>query len=250
MIPSVHRQEWYDIYTKPESKALCVFVHGYGGSHSSKHWGNVPELISYDPELNNVDFCFWGYTTSRSFFANFYPFMNKSKKLSSLDLISYNLCSHLETIFCQNQYQTILLIGHSMGGLISCLAATKLIESRSEVNIDRILLYATPMSAPEVAVVGSRFAPFNPHLRLLGNSKKIHNIMKVKVPIIQRNSCPIDYIFCCADEVLEYDEGVEFKSRKHINARHSWMQDSCDYSTEAYIALKNWVVMAAKDYRQ
>lgn len=89
---------------RDSNKTLAVFVHGFTGDHV-KTWGELPDLLAKDKSLDKVDFLFWGYPTK--LFGN-------NEKLGTIG-------KHFKTeidYLPKNKYKNIVLVAHSMGGLV------------------------------------------------------------------------------------------------------------------------------------
>jgi pimeloyl-ACP methyl ester carboxylesterase len=130
---------------------LIVFVHGLNG-HQYKTWGNFPQLFL---DCGQEDVGLYGYKSG---------FARIGRLTARFDQQTEELAHQLRDC----GYSQIVLIGHSMGGLL-CLAAIRhLIDTGASVAIHRIagiVLVGTPQA-------GSTRVPFwakwiSPDLKLL-----------------------------------------------------------------------------------
>ena len=111
---------------------IAIFVHGFTCDYL-KTWGKLPDLLQADASLDQYDFFFWGYP-SRLFGQN-ENIGSTGKYLKSN--IDYRL----------NRYQDVVLIGHSMGGLvIRSYIIQSLIDGKGNDlnNIADVLLFGVP----------------------------------------------------------------------------------------------------------
>jgi pimeloyl-ACP methyl ester carboxylesterase len=116
---------------------LVIFVHGLGGSRYGEKstWGNFPRLIFED--IPQVDIGMYQYRTAAGRF-----FSTKSVSLHDESRVFADLLR--DTL---SGYSTIVLIGHSMGGLLCKAVIHQLVVSRERNALTRIgglILMATP----------------------------------------------------------------------------------------------------------
>jgi pimeloyl-ACP methyl ester carboxylesterase len=97
-----------------KNRSVVVFIHGLGGrSHGKKRtWINLPDFLWDD--VPEVDIAFHSYITlfSRLRFWRSYPLREEAKALAD----------HLALM----SYSNIILIGHSLGGVLARLALKQL----------------------------------------------------------------------------------------------------------------------------
>jgi hypothetical protein len=116
---------------------LVIFVHGLGGSRYGKKstWGNFPGLIFED--IQEVDVGMYQYRTATGRF-----FSSKSISLQDESRVFADLLRDQLA-----KYSTIVLIGHSMGGLLCKALIHQLVTSGDHNTLARIgglILMATP----------------------------------------------------------------------------------------------------------
>lgn len=147
---------------KSKNKSLILFVHGFTGG--IKTWmgdNRIPDYLLKDLEIfNNFDLDYFEYYTKfldkidkAHWLASFLPFFKKRKfkKNLSIDDIKDILFSHIDVKF--NEYQNIVIIAHSMGGLISKAVILKLIEeNRNKINL--FISLAVPHNGSNLANIG------------------------------------------------------------------------------------------------
>ena len=116
---------------------LALFVHGLGGRRYGKHstWGNFPRFMSEDfPELD-IGMYQYRTLTGRFVFTKSVSLEEEARVFA--DVVRDQLAS----------YANIVLIGHSMGGLL-CKAVIHELVGRGDRNtlerIGGLMLMATP----------------------------------------------------------------------------------------------------------
>ncbi|PON14871.1 hypothetical protein C2W62_26795 [Candidatus Entotheonella serta] len=111
---------------------LAIFVHGFIGDYLET-WGKFPELLQADSSLDNYDFLFWGYPSR--FFRQNEDIGTTGKHLKS------------EIDYLAKPCAKIVLIGHSMGGLVirSYLVQAFIDGKGRDLNtIADVLLFGVP----------------------------------------------------------------------------------------------------------
>ncbi len=121
---------------------LILFIHGLGGT--KKSFGDFKTLIQNDDYLSNFDVAHYEYTTS--LFA--IPLISKFPKIQSL---SNDLKGTIESHF--QEYDEIILVCHSMGGLIAKKYLLEELESIKQFKnkVSKVVLYATPNLGSDLA---------------------------------------------------------------------------------------------------
>ncbi len=128
-----------------------VFVHGLTG-HFLTTWGCFPDLIVEDPELDHCDVLCWGYPSR--FAANWWRVPYIGRRLPELGQIANALDTELRNPEIASSNGDLVLVGHSMGGLVILqflLSCSKTREGRDRLRrIRQVLLYASPTQGAEV----------------------------------------------------------------------------------------------------
>jgi pimeloyl-ACP methyl ester carboxylesterase len=121
-----------------QNRKLVVFVHGLGGRRYMT-WGNLPEFLFDD---------------SSDFDIGLYDYASGARRLLRRDSIALNThARELADDLRDGSYDAIILIGHSMGGLLCKAVVMQLIDSQARMNgglaVDRLaglFLMATPQA--------------------------------------------------------------------------------------------------------
>jgi pimeloyl-ACP methyl ester carboxylesterase len=123
-------------YRSEGAKTAIVFIHGFGGK-AVKTWGNFPEMLAADTRLDGWDIFNLGYNTGLA--------PDILRKIWSADPNLDELARFLSTqagASTLGSYEALVLVAHSMGGLI---AQRALLDDRSlERRVRHLFLFGTP----------------------------------------------------------------------------------------------------------
>jgi tetratricopeptide (TPR) repeat protein len=122
-----------------ERKKLIVFVHGFNSNKGSA-WGKFPELLKSDPDLDEYNIHLFGYPTQRCRQVN--DIRDEGEYLASL--LKETLPS----------YESITLVGHSMGGLVILHSLLTLERNYYSLLTDadvKVMTFGTPYFGVEGA---------------------------------------------------------------------------------------------------
>lgn len=158
--------------SRNERKNLILLVHGFTGGKSTwvdKNVDRIPNYLIKNEEINlNFDIAYYDYYTKvidkidkvRYLFGLIAGSKRKFKKNLSIDDIKDVLFSHLENEF--KKYNKVVIIAHSMGGLISKAAILKLIEKDNN-KVSLFLSLCVPHNGSALANLGKLILK-NPNL--------------------------------------------------------------------------------------
>src|SRR5262249_39863915 len=127
------------IIRNPANTSIAIFVHGFTGEYVAT-WGKLPELLQKDTDLDSYDFLFWGYP-SKFFGAN-----------ENIGTTGQHLKTEID--YLPKTYKRIILIGHSMGGLvIRSYIVQALLDGKGNdlQSIKDVILFGTPNDGLERA---------------------------------------------------------------------------------------------------
>lgn len=144
--------------------SLLLFVHGLGGN-AKDTWGNFPNLITSDKSLTDlVDIGFYQYPTTLFRL----PFMKKAVKIQTL---ANGLKTQIEHRF--TEYSTIILVCHSLGGLIARRYLIDEIKRGHKLKCRHLLLFAVPNNGAGLASVTKHITWKHDQLRQLCSSSDL-----------------------------------------------------------------------------
>lgn len=147
------------------SKPLIVFVHGLGGGAGT--WGNFPTLLRDDPQI-----------AARYDVAEPYVYTTSQRGAGPrIDDLALELATRLE-VGDNARYTSIVLIGHSMGGLVSRrYIADELVRNDpgSRLRATRLLTFATPHLGSQWANAGKVVPVTGPQIEDLAIGSRFMN---------------------------------------------------------------------------
>ncbi|MEN8259438.1 MAG: tetratricopeptide repeat-containing protein [Pseudomonadota bacterium] len=124
------------------AKSAALFIHGFTGN-SVKTWGDFPDLVVMDDALGDYDVYSWGYPST----LNLTYILTKSLWTDDPDIKT--LGSGLRTVLnnALPNYKKLVLVGHSMGGLVIQSYILEALAAQKPEGIGRItevVLFGTP----------------------------------------------------------------------------------------------------------
>ncbi|TMP70759.1 hypothetical protein CWB76_09340 [Pseudoalteromonas sp. S1609] len=139
---------------------FIIFVHGLGGK-IDKTWGNFPQYIINDPDIEHT-VIEYGYT-SPHFLKQFY------KPAPTILNIANGLLTDINAR-CDLAKDEIILVGHSMGGLVIKRLLVRLSKLGTKHNIKKVCFFDVPHGGSGLANIGKFIAFNNRHLKSLVNN--------------------------------------------------------------------------------
>ncbi len=134
----------------PDSDTAIVFVHGLGGAYTTwKDFANI--LYNEWKENDSFDLKYDHYYNSTREIP-IYSFLVKSFFGKSIEQLSKHLDSFIRSV-CRN-YKNIILICHSMGGLVARKYIVDLLNKERDLGkVKGLITYATPHLGSNIANV-------------------------------------------------------------------------------------------------
>lgn len=137
-----------------------IFVHGLGGQ-IDKTWGNFPQYIINDPDIEHK-VIEYGYT-SPNLIKQFY------KPAPTILNIANGLLTDIKAR-CDLTNDEIILVGHSMGGLVIKRLLVRLSKLGTKHKIKKVCFFDVPHGGSGLANIGKFIACNNRHLKSLVNN--------------------------------------------------------------------------------
>ncbi|WP_408010168.1 ABC-three component system protein [Pseudalkalibacillus sp. A8] len=159
-----------------DKKNLLIFIHGFTGD--SNTWANsqkqsLPEMLLEEEFVSqNFDVGYFNYFTKLLDFkkarftsgivGTLFGRSSRAQKNIGIKSLSDHLKSTIE-IYCSD-YDNIVLIAHSMGGLISKSYIIDELEENGDTKVKLFLSLAVPHKGSNWANIGKRLAKSNPQV--------------------------------------------------------------------------------------
>ena len=144
-----------------------VFVHGLGGEKDNT-WGRFPQFIMDDEEIEHT-IIQYGYTSP-------HPIKQCFLSAPSILSIANGLLTDLTTR-CDLDKDEIILVGHSLGGLVIRRMLLRLDAKGTSHNIRKVCFFDVPHEGSGFAKVGKHIALLNRHLKsLASNSTELDDL--------------------------------------------------------------------------
>jgi hypothetical protein len=148
-------------------RKIIIFVHGLGGE-IDKTWGNFPKYIIDDQEIEHT-VIEYGYT-SPNFLKQFYLPAPTVLNIANGLLTDINAR-------CDIRNDEIILVGHSMGGLVIRRLLLRLNTKGIKHNIRKVCFFDVPHDGSGLANIGKYIAFNNRHLKaLVNNSSELDDL--------------------------------------------------------------------------
>jgi pimeloyl-ACP methyl ester carboxylesterase len=141
---------------KANAHSVVIFVHGLGGDLETT-WGNFPFLIQEDTDLAAVAIFLWGYPSG--FVGNVPNIWEASRQLQT------------EIRFRLSKYNDIVLVGHSLGGLVIRAMVIDALKNgrRDDIKtVKHIVTFGTPNDGSQLASIASYLHISNAQVTALG----------------------------------------------------------------------------------
>jgi len=136
-------------YRNDGADAAVVFIHGFGGKAVGT-WGEFPELLATEPRLNGWDIYNFGYSTGLA--------PDILRRIWSSDPDLDELAVFLSTNAATGDlggYGALVLIAHSMGGLVTQRALLN--DQELSGRVRHVFLFGTPSGGLAKAAMGRKW---------------------------------------------------------------------------------------------
>lgn len=142
----------------PSARLLILFVHGLGGGHGT--WGSFESLLKADMDLKGR-IAVAEYTFPTRLFRLF-----PTWKSTPLQDLAKGLATEIRTR--HHNYPKILMVCHSLGGLIAKRLIIEAIKRAEPLKIREVIFFGTPHQGARLANIANIFSFKHRHLRQIG----------------------------------------------------------------------------------
>ncbi len=219
------------------SDQLIFFIHGLNGDPKTT-WGNFADIISKDPVLKDYTLHFFSYPTS--LFSM--PF---SKKYPKIQTLGEALRTEIDTRF--GQYKTIILVCHSLGGLVARKYLLEEVKSDRPLKVQGLLLYAVPNNGADIAKIGKQISRWQNQLRqLCKDADLIRDLSTDWHTFKMKDAVPTKCVIAALDRVVDESSARQFWGNPDIatlsDRNHRNVVKPTDSNDIAFLILKNFVI--------
>lgn len=143
-----------------------IFVHGLTGKVGVT-WGEFPAFLKADSTISEYTMHEFGYYS---------PLLAWFKRAPTIGSIANGVISDIKA-HCDLENDDIILVGHSMGGIVIKKVLLRLNAQGVKHNINKICFFDVPHDGSGFANVGKYISWNNPHLKsLVSNSAELDDI--------------------------------------------------------------------------
>ncbi|MCD5980664.1 esterase/lipase family protein [Pseudomonas quasicaspiana] len=142
---------------------VLLFVHGLSGS-SDGTWGQMIELFRRDRAFSDFALDSYEYPTSKIRFAF-------GRKMPRIQDLAEGLASYIRAYHAEKK--EIVLVGHSLGGLVLRYYILGEIKRGPEIAITAAVMIATPHTGSSLGNLGKSFSWDHAHLKQLSKGEDV-----------------------------------------------------------------------------
>ncbi len=223
-------------------KKLILFIHGLGGN-PLKTWGKFPELLKSDMEIYH-DFDIEHFSFPTSIFR--FPFGQILPKIQDL---AEGLRSEINIKY--SSYDEIVIVCHSLGGLVGKKYILEEIKSKNRLRVSKILLYATPNNGATLASAGSTLTWCNLQINQLKKTSDFVELLnedwyKYKIEEV----IYVKYIVAAQDKIVDKHSAKNIWGNNSydviVGKNHGSVVKPIDKTDLTFIYLKNFLQSKSK----
>jgi hypothetical protein len=222
------------------ARSLLLFIHGLGGNPQGT-WSQMEMLVRQDQDLSAFQVAHFTFPTSLWRF----PFSHQSLPVQHLAR-----ALHSEITNRYSRHNEIVIVAHSLGGIIARYYMLDCIKSCFNVPLRKALLFAVPNHGSALAEVAKQISWKHLHLRQLCRSSDLIDILNRDWATLGAETrFNVRYVGGGQDRVVTLDAATYNPSKAdilpekgHINIVKP--RDSDDLS---YIILKRFLVRCDND---
>jgi predicted esterase len=211
---------------KIPSENLIILIHGLGASETTWVHNNVSwiDLFLTDPSIDSIDIAEVRYDTSH--LANGLLALMGVKKIkispfkkitvgkgphTNLEILARELKREIDSTRIK-KYKNIVLIGHSMGGLIAIRYILEEFESNNQPNnIKGLISLATPYNGSSTALFSELAKVINRHAQipsLVPNSNFLDEIIRLWQKHLDRMNISFKFFFGTNDNIVPENSAI------------------------------------------
>ncbi|MDD3472592.1 MAG: hypothetical protein PHS86_07410 [Syntrophaceae bacterium] len=247
-----------EFISQNNKKNLILFVHGFCGGESTWRNGNAnsfPELFSEDPEVSeNYDVAQFSYFTKLlnlfakagkvSVFVKRMFGTSHGKLTKNISIEEIGNLLRTEIRFRLQAYDNIIIIAHSMGGLVTKSAITKDIEEKIPSKIKLFVSLAVPHQGAEAATFGKLISA---NLQIEGLSPLNQFIHKINDEWLKTCLRPTTkYFYGVHDSVVLKTSAAPIDKEKSdiisVDEDHTSITKPESHTSTTYIAVRQMVL--------
>lgn len=181
-----------------------MLAHGLLGNYRHT-WKDFPDLITHDAELNHCDVICWGYPSK--LFSSCIRFYGH--RAPEIELISDSLIAALNNSEIAGGYSELVLVGHSMGGLVILHTILSLIKPINSKDIKDTKLTKLADRIRHVVLIATPTKGVKPpnilkHLEFLKGPIQIKSLFEGSNFITELNKT-LDDLLCKQNESFNYN---------------------------------------------
>ncbi|MCD4746105.1 MAG: response regulator [Bacteroidales bacterium] len=219
------------------SNNLLLFTHGLGGS--KKRWQEMLNVIKDDRNFY-LKFNDDTYEYRAPIFIM--KFWTPSSKIQD---ISIGLKTHIDEK-CSS-YSNIILVCHSMGGLVARKYILEEYKAGRKINISKLLLYATPNNGAELAKLG-KFISWrnNPIKQMCKDSDFIESLNEDWYKFKINDKLLVKYVLAGQDNIVSKENAIPIWGETNIarddDKNHFSIGKPKNKYDLSYVILKNFAL--------
>lgn len=221
---------------RQESDTVIVFVHGLSGSAIST-WGAMAKCFAEDTDFSDIELDYYTYPT-RLIRLPFTP------PLPGIRDLADGFRTFLEERHCTKK--KILIIAHSLGGVIARHTIVTALQSGHLANINKLALLASPSTGSQLANLGTMVSITHRQLKALCKDEEglaAINVDWEQMKIEEKIS--VKYILGGSDRVVPSESAAPYLGRDDkavlINATHRSIVSPDDAEDIRYKTVKRFL---------
>ncbi len=231
---------------EPGQKNLLVFIHGIFGT-AEETWQNFPDLVKKDTSLaSEYAVAFYEYP---SIYLCFRPL--PALCTTDVETLADGLRTQINNRY--REYEEIVLVVHSLGGIIAMKYLVDEVESNRGLKVGGIVLFAVPNSGSEVATLARKLVPwYMPLLEQLSLRSPFTQELSLKwVKLNMAGRVKAKYVFAGLDEVINKEFiKLLWDDVETVNKGHMEVVKPGDAQDDSFVILRNFLLDRKQSLRQ